>query len=94
MIGTTREGRKIALAAMVRPPSAKTPAVWVKVFGYAEPIFPYDAPGMFSMFAAFFGCWLFSKLDHSQQQADEALLFEAQLVRSQTGIGASTAASH
>lgn len=70
------------------------PAVWVKVFGYAEPIFPYDAPGMFSMFAAFFGCWLFSKLDHSQQQADEALLFEAQLVRSQTGIGASTAASH
>ncbi len=70
------------------------PAVWVKVFGYAEPIFPYDAPGMFSMAAAFFGCWLFSVLDRSQQARDEAELFEGQLVRSQTGIGASGASAH
>nr|WP_207766050.1 cation acetate symporter [Solimonas fluminis] len=70
------------------------PAVWVKVFGYAEPIFPYDAPGLFSMTVAFVGCWLFSVLDSSAQAAREAALFEGQLVRSQTGIGASAASSH
>nr|WP_240433476.1 cation acetate symporter [Solimonas sp. K1W22B-7] len=70
------------------------PAVWVKVFGYAEPIFPYDAPGLFSMSAAFLGCWLFSVTDRSAQASREATLFDSQLVRSQTGIGASTAASH
>jgi len=70
------------------------PAVWVKVFGYAEPIFPYDAPGLFSMSVAFLGCWLGSVLDRSQQARDEAALFHGQLVRSQTGVGASTAASH
>ena len=70
------------------------PAVWVKVFGYDTPIFPYDAPGLFSMSAAFLGCWLFSVTDRSAQASREALLFDNQLVRSQTGIGASTAASH
>ncbi len=70
------------------------PAVWVKVFGYAEPIFPYDAPGLFSMTVAFLGCWLFSVLDRSAQASREAALFEGQLVRSQTGIGASGASAH
>jgi len=70
------------------------PAVWVKVLGNAEPIFPYDAPGLFSMSVAFLGCWLGSVLDRSHQARDEAALFHGQLVRSQTGVGASTAASH
>ncbi len=70
------------------------PAVWVKVFGYETPIFPYDAPGLFSMTVAFLGCWLFSITDSSAQASREAALFEAQLVRSQTGIGASGASSH
>ena len=70
------------------------PAVWVKVFGYESPIFPYDAPGLFSMTVAFLGCWLFSVTDRSGQASREAALFEGQLVRSQTGIGASGASAH
>ena len=70
------------------------PAVWVKVLGHSTPIFPYDAPGLFSMSIAFIGCWLVSILDRSTQAATEALAFEGQLVRSQTGIGASAAVAH
>ncbi|MGH6962096.1 MAG: sodium:solute symporter family transporter, partial [Dongiaceae bacterium] len=70
------------------------PAVWVKVLGHAEPIFPYDAPGLFSMAVAFAGCWLFSVLDRSHQARTEAELFHGQLVRAQTGIGAHVASAH
>lgn len=70
------------------------PAVWVKVFGFEKAIFPYDAPGLFSMIAAFTGCWLFSVLDSSAQAREESAQFESQMVRAQTGIGASTASSH
>jgi len=70
------------------------PAVWVKVLGNAEPIFPYDAPALFSMSVAFVGCWLFSVLDRSHQARAELALFHGQLVRSQTGIGAHAAGAH
>jgi len=70
------------------------PAVWVKVLGNAAPIFPYDAPGLFSMSVAFFGCWAFSVTSRSEQATQEMAQFEDQLVRAQTGIGASTASSH
>ena len=70
------------------------PAVWVKTFGHAAPIFPYDTPAIFSMPLAFLMCWLVSRLDHSAQAAKEAAAFLPQFVRSQTGIGASTASSH
>ena len=69
-------------------------AIWVAVLGHAAPLFPYDAPALFSMPVAFIGCWLFSKLDTSRQASEEAALFDAQYVRSQTGIGASTASAH
>jgi cation/acetate symporter len=70
------------------------PAVWVKVLGHTSAIFPYDAPGLFSMTLAFAGCFFGSLLDRSYQARQEAAQFEAQLVRAQTGIGASTASAH
>jgi cation/acetate symporter len=43
---------------------------------------------------AFLGCWLFSILDKSAQGKAEQGLFEAQQVRSETGLGAEGASSH
>lgn len=71
-----------------------SPAVWVKTFGNEAAIFPYDNPALFSMAAAFIGIWLVSTLDRSRQAAAEAKAFEAQYVRSQTGLGAEGAAAH
>jgi len=69
-------------------------AIWVTVLGNAAPIFRYDNPALFSMPLAFLGCWLVSKLDTSRQAKDEALQFDGQYVRSQTGIGATGASAH
>jgi cation/acetate symporter len=43
---------------------------------------------------AFLGIWLFSKLDASQRARAEQNAFEAQYVRSETGIGATAAHVH
>jgi cation/acetate symporter len=71
-------------------------SVWVSVMGNPKGSapFPYTSPALFSMTAGFVGIWLFSILDNSAQAAKERELFEAQKVRSETGIGASTASSH
>ncbi len=71
-----------------------SPAIWVKVFGNALPIFPYDSPAIFSLPLAFLGCWLGSVTDRSASARIEAAAFDAQYVRSQTGIGAEGAAAH
>jgi cation/acetate symporter len=71
-----------------------SPAIWVKVFGNAAPIFPYDSPAIFSLPLAFLGCWLGSITDRSASARIEAAAFDAQYVRSQTGIGAEGAAAH
>ncbi|MBF0627111.1 MAG: cation acetate symporter [Magnetococcales bacterium] len=68
--------------------------VWVDVLGNKAPLFPYKDPALFSMTLAFFSCWLFSKLDGSDQAKAERNLFDAQAVRCETGIGASGATSH
>jgi cation/acetate symporter len=70
------------------------PAVWVKTFGHAAAIFPYDNPALFSMSLAFFGCWLGSVTDSSARGRREQGRFQAQMIRSETGYGANTAASH
>ncbi|HCH75739.1 MAG TPA: cation acetate symporter, partial [Pseudomonas sp.] len=44
-----------------------SPTVWVDVFGYAEAIFPYKYPALFSMAAAFIGIWFFSVTDKSKR---------------------------
>ena len=70
------------------------PAVWVKVLGHATPIFPYDAPAIFSMSLAFVGCWLGSVTDSSARARVEKSRYIEQLVRAETGYGASGASSH
>ena len=69
-------------------------SVWVDVFHNAEAIFPYTSPALFSMSAAFIGIWLFSILDKSPRAAIDRAGYEAQRVRSETGIGASGASDH
>lgn len=68
--------------------------VWVKTLGYSEAIFPYSSPALFSMPIAFITIWLVSKLDQTAQGNTERGRYRAQYVRSETGIGASGAASH
>jgi cation/acetate symporter len=69
-------------------------AVWVQTLGYAAPLFPYDNPALFSMTIAFGGIWLVSKLDSSRRARDEIAAYDAQYVRSETGIGAASAHIH
>jgi len=69
-------------------------AVWVQSFGNANAIFPYAYPAIFSIPAAFFFSWLFSILDNSPRAAEERAAYEAQAIRSETGLGAEGAAAH
>jgi cation/acetate symporter len=69
-------------------------AVWVTTFGHSAPLFPYDNPALFSMAIAFIGIWVFSKVDASQRARREIAAFDAQYVRSETGLGAAAAHVH
>jgi cation/acetate symporter len=71
-----------------------SPAIWVSVFGNAEPIFPYSSPTIFSMPLAFFTIWLVSTLDRSGRAAVDRAGYLEQRVRSETGLGASGASAH
>lgn len=68
--------------------------VWVDIFGFDKPIFPYEYPALFSMPLAFLGIYLFSIRDKSARAAVDRAGFDAQYVRAQTGIGASTQVSN
>ena len=69
-------------------------SVWVDVFGNKAAIFPYTSPALFSMTAGFVGVWLFSVTDHSARASIDRAGYDAQKVRSETGIGAATASGH
>jgi cation/acetate symporter len=73
-----------------------SPQVWETTLGYPKgsALFPYDNPALFSMTIAFFGIWLFSITDRSKSAETERAAFQAQYVRSETGLGASGTASH
>ncbi len=71
-----------------------SPAVWVKVLGNKEAIFPYDHPALFSMSAAFIVTWLASVTDKSARARAEEAAFEEQYIRAQTGLGAAAASAH
>jgi cation/acetate symporter len=95
--GTTTQGALIGgflglVSAVVMVVLSK--AVWVTTFGFAAAIFPYDNPALFSMTIAFGGIWLFSKLDASERAGREKQAFDAQFVRSETGIGSAAAHVH
>jgi cation/acetate symporter len=57
-------------------------------------LFPYKNPAIFSITLAFVTTWLFSVTDNSKSAAEEKAKFDAQFVRSMTGIGASGASKH
>jgi cation/acetate symporter len=73
-----------------------SPAVWEMTLGFAKGSAPVklDNPALFSMALAFVGIWLFSLLDRSKRAAVDKDGFDAQFVRSQTGIGAAGATAH
>jgi cation/acetate symporter len=73
-----------------------SPAVWEATLGFAKGSAPVklDNPALFSMALAFAGIWLFSILDRSRRAEIDRDGFDAQYVRSQTGIGAAAATSH
>ncbi len=70
------------------------PTIWVDILGNAEAIFPYKHPALFSMSAAFIAIYIISKLDNSVSAREEALAFEDQYVRSQTGLGSEGSVQH
>jgi cation/acetate symporter len=57
-------------------------------------LFPYSSPALFSMTAAFLTIYLVSLMDRSKQAEQERADYLAQQVRSETGIGASSASGH
>jgi len=69
-------------------------SIWVDILGNASAIFPYTSPALFSMAAGFGGIWLFSLLDRSEQARRDRAAYLAQEVRSETGLGAASAAAH
>ena len=83
----------LILAAVLTIGSA---SVWEAVMGNPKGSawFPYNSAAIFSMTAAFFTIWLVSILDNSEQAKKERALYPAQQLRSETGLGASSAASH
>jgi len=70
------------------------PVVWVEVLGNNEALFPYKYPALFSVTVAFIAIGYFSLSDRSEQGEHERQQFDQQLVRSQTGLGASTVSRH
>jgi len=70
------------------------PTVWVDALGFEKAIFPLKYPAIFSVTAAFVGIWFFSITDKSANAKTEQAAFDAQFLRSQTGIGAAEATEH
>lgn len=66
-------------------------SVWVDVFGFAEAIFPYTQPALFSMPIAFGLAYFVSMKDQSVAAAAEREAFADQYVRGQTGYGVAAA---
>ena len=70
------------------------PIVWVQILGNAEAIFPYKYPALFSVTVSFLAIYFFSITDKSDAAREEQAMFEAQYIRSQTGIGSEGAVDH
>ncbi len=69
-------------------------SVWVDVFGFAEAIFPYTQPALFSMPIAFGLAYFVSMRDQSAAAMAERDAFADQYVRGQTGYGGAAAQQH
>ncbi len=73
-----------------------SPSVWEATLGNPKGSawFPYTSPALFSMAIAFVTIWLVSLMDRSAQATSERAAFEAQQIRSETGLGADGASGH
>ena len=73
-----------------------SPAVWVAVLKHpaGSAWFPYDSAAIFSIPAAFITIWLVSLMDRGARAAIDRAGYPAQEVRSETGIGSSSASGH
>ena len=70
-------------------------AVWVDTLGISDTApNPFNGPALFAMPLSFLCCWFFSVTDKSTRAEKERKAFDAQFVRSQTGIGISGASDH
>jgi cation/acetate symporter len=85
---------KAAVDAAVAAHGIEAAAAAKAEFVKATAIFPYKYPALFSVIVSFIGIWFFSVTDKSQGAKDEQEMFEAQYIRSQTGIGAEGAVEH
>lgn len=70
------------------------PTVWTKVMGMGPAIFPYDFPTFIVLPAVLIVCYVVSVTDRSKAADAERGAFEAQEIRSETGLGAEAAAAH
>ncbi len=70
------------------------PTVWTKVLGMGPAIFPYDFPTFVVLPAVLIVSWVASVTDKSASADAERLAFDAQEIRSETGLGAEGAAVH
>ena len=70
------------------------PVVWTQILDMGAAIVPYKFPALFTVVIAFVGIWFFSITDKSARAAEDKEGFEAQFIRSQTGIGAEGASEH
>ncbi|MDO4222532.1 MAG: cation acetate symporter [Acinetobacter sp.] len=74
---------------------ALTKAVWVDTLKLGDsPILAMSNPAIFSMAIAFICCYVFSVTDKSARAEAEKKAYDAQFVRSMTGIGISEASDH
>ena len=70
------------------------PTVWSKVLNMGPAIFPYDYPTFVVLPAVLIVAWLGSVTDKSASAEKERAAFDAQEIRSETGLGAEVAAVH
>lgn len=70
------------------------PAIWKDVLGNKEGLIALKNPAIFSMTITFVVAWFVSITDKSARAKEDEAGFEAQYVRSQTGIGADGASDH
>jgi cation/acetate symporter len=70
------------------------PTVWTKVMGMGPAIFPYDFPTFFVLPTVLIVAYVVSVTDKSASGQAEREAFEAQQIRSETGLGAEMAATH
>lgn len=73
-----------------------SPSVWEATLGNpaGSAPFPYASAALFSMPMAFIAIWFFSITDKSPRAEIDRAGFEAQSVRSETGVGAEAASAH